>query len=116
MNETVRIHPTAIIEPDVQIGDNTSVWDCVHIRRGAQIGHDCIIGEKTYVAYDVRIGNLCKINANVYICAGVTVHDGAMIAAHTVFTNDLQPRATDPDVLSLRASAANKTTLLTTVG
>jgi len=116
MNDSVRIHPTAIIEQDVRIGDNTSVWDGVHIRRGAVIGHDCILGEKTYVAADVRIGNLCKINANVYICVGVTVHDGVMIAAHTVFSNDLLPRATDPDLLSLRSSAADQATLLTTVG
>ena len=116
MNDTVRIHPTAIVEQDVRIGDRTSIWDGVHIRQGASIGNDCIVGEKTYVAYDVIVGNLCKINASVYLCAGVTLSDGVMIAAHTVFTNDLLPRATDPDVRALRSSNPDEDTLSTHVG
>lgn len=116
MNDSVRIHATAIVEHNVRIGDRTSVWDGVHIRHGANIGSDCIVGEKTYIAYDVVVGNLCKINANVYICAGVTLHDGVMIAAHTVFTNDLLPRATDPDIRELRSSEPDEATLTTTVG
>lgn len=115
MHESVRIHPTAIVEDDVQIGENSSIWDAVHIRHGAHVGRDCIIGEKSYVAYEVKIGNLCKINANVYICAGVTVQDGVMIAAHTVFTNDVTPRAADPDLQRLRSSAPDEATLATTV-
>ncbi len=116
MHESVRIHPTAIVEDAVRIGNDTRVWDGVHIRNGASIGRDCIIGEKTYIAYDVVIGDLCKVNANVYLCAGVTLRDGVMIAAHTVFTNDLLPRATDPDVQQLRSSAPDAATLSTTVG
>ena len=84
-----RIHPTAIIEHDVTIGDGSSIWDNVHIRHGATIGRDCIVGEKSYIAYDVRIGNLVKINAMVYICTAVTIEDGVMISAGTVFTNFL---------------------------
>ena len=60
-----RIHPTALIEKDVTIGDGTSVWDNVHIRFGTSIGEQCIVGEKTYIAYGVVIGNRVKINAFV---------------------------------------------------
>lgn len=115
MSESARIHPTAIVENGVQIGEQTSVWDAVHIRAGARIGRECIVGEKTYIAYDVVIGDLCKLNANVYVCAGVTIEDGVMVSAHTVFTNDLLPRATDPDVRTLRSSAPDEHTLHTTV-
>lgn len=110
-----RIHPTAIVETDVELGAGTAVWDNVHLRRGARIGGECILGEKTYVAYDVRIGDRCKLNANVYVCAGVTIEDGVMVAAHTVFTNDLHPRATDPDMLALATSAPTAATLHTIV-
>ncbi|MCC7066391.1 MAG: N-acetyltransferase [Planctomycetes bacterium] len=110
-----RIHPTAIVEAEVSFGTGTSVWDNAHIRRGARIGHDCILGEKTYVAYDVTIGNFCKLNACVYVCAGVTIGNGVMIAAHTVFTNDLYPRATDPDLRGLQTSAPTEATLETQV-
>lgn len=112
---TVRIHPTAIVEKDVQIGAGTSVWDNVHIRFGARIGEECIIGEKTYIAYEVRIGHRVKINAMVYICNAVTIEDGVMISAGTIFTNDRFPRATMPDLKQLRSSAPDEHTLPTLV-
>ena len=111
----VRIHPSAIIEQGVRLGNGTSIWDNVHIRRDATLGEECLIGEKTYIAYGVRIGNRCKINASVYICAAVTLEDGVMIAAHTVFTNDRFPRATTPDLKHLRRSDADEHTLPTLV-
>jgi UDP-2-acetamido-3-amino-2,3-dideoxy-glucuronate N-acetyltransferase len=110
-----RIHPTAIIEEDVVLGDGTAIWDNVHIRGGARIGQECIIGEKTYIAYGVRIGARVKINASVYICAMVTIEDGVMVAAATVFTNDRFPRATTPDLSELRTSEPDENTRPTLV-
>ena len=110
-----RIHPTAIIEDGVTLGDGTSVWDNVHIRHGASLGDECIVGEKSYIAYDVKIGNRVKINAMVYICAEVTIEDGVMISAGTTFTNDRFPRATFPDLKSLRPSEPDEHTLKTLV-
>jgi acetyltransferase-like isoleucine patch superfamily enzyme len=97
------------------IGDDTAIWDAVHVRKGARIGKGCIVGEKTYVAYDVVVGDLCKINTAVYLCAGVTVEDGVMIAAHVVFTNELLPRAVDPEVKKLLPSEPTTKTLRTRV-
>jgi UDP-2-acetamido-3-amino-2,3-dideoxy-glucuronate N-acetyltransferase len=111
----VRVHPTAIIEDGVEIGEGSSVWDNVHIRRNARIGVDCIIGEKTYLAYDVRIGDRVKINAFVYVCNAVTIEDGVMISAGTVFTNDRFPRATTSDLRQLRSSDPDEHTLPTLV-
>lgn len=110
-----RIHPTALVEDGVSIGAGTAIWDNVHVRRGTSIGANCIVGEKTYVAPGVRIGDLCKINAFVYVCSAVTLEDGVMVAAHTVFTNDRFPRATDPDVRELRSSDVDEHTLPTLV-
>jgi UDP-2-acetamido-3-amino-2,3-dideoxy-glucuronate N-acetyltransferase len=42
---SVRIHPTAIVEEGVQIGEDSAVWDAVHIRHHAHIGQHCIVGE-----------------------------------------------------------------------
>lgn len=109
------IHPTAIIEDGVTLGEGTSVWDNVHIRRNASIGTECIIGEKTYIAYGVQIGDRVKINAAVYICAEVQIQDGAMISAGTIFTNDRFPRATNPDLTELRSSDPDQHTLSTLV-
>jgi acetyltransferase-like isoleucine patch superfamily enzyme len=109
------IHPTALIEADVEIGAGSAVWDNVHIRRGAKIGPDCIVGEKTYIAYDVVVGPRCKLNAFVYVCAGVTLEAGVMVSAGTIFANDRFPRAATPDLAALRPSEPDDHTLATTV-
>jgi UDP-2-acetamido-3-amino-2,3-dideoxy-glucuronate N-acetyltransferase len=110
-----QVHPTANIEDGVTIGAGTSVWDQVHVRGPASIGTDCIIGEKTYIAYDVHVGNRVKINAFVYLPTGVTVEDGVMISAGAIFTNDRYPRATTPDLTSLRDSGPGEHILETRV-
>ena len=110
-----RIHPTAIIESNVQLGEGTSVWDNAHIRRDTVLGDECIVGGKSMIAYEVQIGHRVKINSNVYICNGVTIEDGVMISAGTIFTNDRFPRATMPDLKQLRSSEPDEHTLTTLV-
>lgn len=110
-----RIHPTAIIESNVQLGEGTSVWDNVHIRRDAVLGDECIVGGKSMIAYEVQIGHRVKINSNGYICNGVTIEDGVMISAGTIFTNDRFPRATTTDLKQLRSSDPDEHTLTTLV-
>jgi acetyltransferase-like isoleucine patch superfamily enzyme len=112
---TNRVHATALVEEGVLLGEGTSVWDHVHIRHGSVLGDQCIVGGKTYIAYDVKIGNRCKINSNVYICNGVTIEDGVMIAAGTIFTNDRFPRAATSDLTALRASDPDESTERTLV-
>ena len=63
----------------------------------------------------MRIGNRVKINAFVYICTAVTIEDGVMISAGTIFTNDRFPRATTPDLKRLRPSEPDEHTLPTLV-
>ncbi len=110
-----RIHPTAIIEAGVTIGEGTAIWDHVHIRHSTRIGDECIVGEKTYIAYGVTIGNRVKINAFVYICNAVTIEDGVMISAGTIFTNDRFPRAATSDLKRLKPSDPDEHTLPTLV-
>jgi acetyltransferase-like isoleucine patch superfamily enzyme len=109
------VHPTALIEPGVALGEGTRVWDNVHIRHGARVGRSCIIGEKSYVAYDVTIGDHCKLNACVYVCAQVTIEDFVMLSAHTVFTNDRFPRAGNRELSGLETSDVTDETLATRV-
>jgi len=115
MTTTTRVHPTAQIEAGVVLGNGTSVWDHVHIRHDTSLGEQCIVGGKTYIAYAVVIGNRCKINSSVYICTGVTIEDGVMIAAGTIFTNDRYPRAASADLLQLLPSDPDELTETTLV-
>ena len=112
---TVRIHPTAIVEANVSLGPGTSVWDNAHIRRDTKIGAECIIGGKATIAYGVTIGNRVKLNSLVYICHGVTIEDGVMVSAGTIFTNDRFPRAATNDLSALRSSDPDEHTQLTLV-
>jgi acetyltransferase-like isoleucine patch superfamily enzyme len=112
---SARVHPTAIVEDGVRIGEGTAIWDNVHIRHGTEIGEQCIVGGKTVIAYGVRIGNRVKINSFVYIPHGVTIEDGVMISAGTMFTNDRFPRAATPDLEHLRPSEPDEQTLCTLV-
>ena len=57
IHPTAFVHPTAIVEEDVEIGAGCAIWDHAHIRRGVRLGEECIVGEKTYIAYDARIGH-----------------------------------------------------------
>ncbi|MCZ7534834.1 MAG: N-acetyltransferase [Acidimicrobiia bacterium] len=110
-----RVHPTADVETDVEIGEGTAVWARVHIRSGARVGSECIIGEKTYLGRGVVVGDRVKLNAMVYLPTGVVVGDGVMIGAGSVFTNDRYPRATDPALGRLRDSDPGDATLRTVV-
>jgi acetyltransferase-like isoleucine patch superfamily enzyme len=107
------VHPTALVEEGVSLGEDAKVWDNVHLRHGARIGRSTIVGEKTYVAYDVVIGSFVKINASVYICAAVTIEDFCMLSAHVVFTNDRFPRAGNRALTGLETSDPTDETLAT---
>lgn len=111
----MRIHPTALIEDGVEIGEHSSIWDNVHIRRDTRLGHHVSVGEKSHIAYAVRIGDNVKINAFVYICTGVEIEDMCMISAGTVFTNDRYPRAMNRELTELETSDPTEETLLTVV-
>jgi UDP-2-acetamido-3-amino-2,3-dideoxy-glucuronate N-acetyltransferase len=109
------IHPTALIEDGVDIGHDSSVWDSVHVLGNTRIGRHCIVGEKTHISHGVHIGDFVKIDAFVYICTAVTLEDGVMICAGCVFTNDRYPRATEPELMSLRPDAPDEQRLSTRV-
>jgi acetyltransferase-like isoleucine patch superfamily enzyme len=111
-----RIHPSARIEEGVVIGPGTAIWDHVHVRGpGTRIGANCIVGEKTYIAHGVSIGDRVKLNTFVYVCYGVTIENGVMVAAGTIFTNDRFPRATTTDLRQLRSSMPSADTRPTLV-
>ncbi len=94
---SVRIHPTADVSEKAQIGDGTSIWHQAQIREETKIGVSCIIGKGVYIDTGVSIGNNVKIQNYVSVYHGVTIEDGVFIGPHVCFTNDLRPRATNPD-------------------
>jgi UDP-2-acetamido-3-amino-2,3-dideoxy-glucuronate N-acetyltransferase len=94
---TTRVHPTADVSKEATLGENTQIWHQAQIRQGAKIGDCCIIGKGVYIDSGVQVGNNVKIQNYVSIYHGVTIADGVFIGPHVCFTNDIYPRAINPD-------------------
>jgi UDP-2-acetamido-3-amino-2,3-dideoxy-glucuronate N-acetyltransferase len=93
----VRIHPTADVASDATIGEGTSIWHQCQIRSNVKIGQNCILGKGVFVDADVCIGDNVKIQNYVSVYHGVTLEDGVFVGPHVCFTNDMRPRAINPD-------------------
>jgi UDP-2-acetamido-3-amino-2,3-dideoxy-glucuronate N-acetyltransferase len=91
------IHPTALIEDGSSIGEGSKIWHYVHVRRGARLGTNCILGRGVFVDEGVPIGDAVKIQNYVSVFHGVTICSGVFVGPHVCFTNDLNPRAVNPD-------------------
>jgi len=93
----IRIHPTADVSPEADIGEGTFIWHQVQVRPGASIGRGCIVGKGSYIDSEVQIGDNVKIQNYVSVYHGVTLQDGVFVGPHVCFTNDKRPRAINPD-------------------
>jgi UDP-2-acetamido-3-amino-2,3-dideoxy-glucuronate N-acetyltransferase len=93
----IRIHPSAEVSPRAEIGEGTSIWHQAQIREGARVGRECILGKNVYVDFDVTIGDRVKIQNNCSVYHGAVIEDGVFLGPHVVITNDMYPRAINPD-------------------
>ena len=96
MENKFYVHPTSIVDDNVQIGENTKIWYFCHIQSGSCIGANCSLGQNVNISNNVIIGNGCKIQNNVSIYEGVKLEDDVFCGPSCVFTNDLTPRAKYP--------------------
>jgi UDP-2-acetamido-3-amino-2,3-dideoxy-glucuronate N-acetyltransferase len=87
------VHPTAVIDDDVELGDGTRVWHFVHVSAGARIGAQCSLGQNVFVGRGVHIGRGARIQNNVSLYEGVELEDDVFIGPSCVFTNVKNPRA-----------------------
>lgn len=90
------IHPTSIVDENVEIGDGTKIWHFCHIQSGARIGKNCSFGQNVNVSNNAIIGDGCKIQNNVSVYEGVELENHVFCGPSMVFTNDLTPRARYP--------------------
>lgn len=90
------VHPTSIIDDDVQVGVGTKIWHFSHIQSGARIGKNCSFGQNVNVSNNVIVGDGCKVQNNVSLYEGVELEEYVFCGPSCVFTNDLTPRARYP--------------------
>jgi len=91
MNYTV--HETAIIDEGANIGENTRIWQWVHVCGGAKIGKNVSLGQNVFVGNKVTIGDDCKIQNSVNVYDNVTLEEGVFCGPSMVFTNVYNPRS-----------------------
>jgi acetyltransferase-like isoleucine patch superfamily enzyme len=97
------IHSTAEISAEARIGTGCKIWGQVHVREGAEIGPGCIIGAGAYVGAGVRLGRNCKVQNQALLYEGLELGDGVFVGPQVCFTNDMLPRAVNPD-MSLKSA------------
>lgn len=90
---TVTIHPTAIVDPGAEIGEQSRIWHWAHVCGGAKIGKDVSLGQNVFVGNKVIIGDKCKIQNNVSVYDNVTLQEGVFCGPSMVFTNVYNPRS-----------------------
>lgn len=86
-------HPSAFIDDNCVIGNETKIWHFSHIMSGCIIGEKCNIGQNVVIASQVVLGKNVKVQNNVSIYTGVTCDDDVFLGPSMVFTNVINPRS-----------------------
>jgi len=86
------------IAPDVILAEDVRIFqpDLVNLY-GCTIGSATKVGAFVEIQKNAVIGAHCKISSHTFVCEGVTIEDEVFIGHGVMFTNDLYPRATNPD-------------------
>jgi UDP-perosamine 4-acetyltransferase len=101
------IHPSAVVAPEVCIGDGAEIMagavlqpgsrvgENAIVNTGARVDHDCSIGAHAHIAPgvtlsgNVHIGDGAHIGTGASIIQGVNVGAGAIVAAGAVVIRDV---------------------------
>ncbi len=88
---------SADVAESARIGAGTQIWHFAQIREGAELGQSCIVGRGAYIGPDVVIGDNVKIQNYALVYGPCELESGVFVGPAVVLTNDLHPRAIDPD-------------------
>ncbi len=89
---TVGYHTFIFASESITIGDDCLIAPFVYIvDSNHQIGREQRINQQPNETAPIRIGNDVWIASNVTILKGVTIGDGAVIAANSVVNKDVPP-------------------------
>lgn len=95
--DRARVAPSADVDDRAVLGAGTRVWHLAQVREDAVVGRDCVVGRGAYLGPGVRVGDRCKIQNHALVYEPAVLEDGAFVGPAAVLTNDLLPRAVNPD-------------------
>jgi UDP-2-acetamido-3-amino-2,3-dideoxy-glucuronate N-acetyltransferase len=86
------------VHPSTRLGHNVRIVNenLVNLY-GCQVGDETLIGPFVEIQCGVTVGSRCKIQSHSFLCEGVTIENEVFVGHGVMFTNDLWPRATDPN-------------------
>ena len=87
----------AVVGSTVAMGAGTKIWGLAEVREHAVLGSSCIIGRGAYVGVGVVMGDSCKLQNYALVYEPAVLGDGVFVGPGAVLTNDLFPRAINPD-------------------
>jgi acetyltransferase-like isoleucine patch superfamily enzyme len=86
------------IADSVKLGDDVKIFHPTQVNLyGCAIGSGSKIGSFVEIQKNATVGERCKISSHTFICEGVTIEDEVFIGHGVMFTNDVYPRAANPD-------------------
>lgn len=84
------IHPSAIVERDVELGEGAQVFAGAILQTGAWVGRNCIINSGVIVEHDNRIGDHCHIASGARLSGSVVVGENSHIGTGACIIQDLE--------------------------
>ncbi len=96
VSEDVFVHPSAVVDGEVEIGAGTKVWHFSKLLGPLKIGEGCSLGQNVVVERNVTLGDNVKIQNNVSVYSGVILEDDVFCGPSMVFTNVGTPRSGYP--------------------
>jgi UDP-2-acetamido-3-amino-2,3-dideoxy-glucuronate N-acetyltransferase len=87
-----------MIKENVILGEGVAIYHPQLVNLyGCTIGDGSRIGTFVEIQKGVTVGARCKISSHTFICEGVDIEDGVFVGHGVMFTNDIYPRAVNPD-------------------
>ena len=81
---------------NVKVGEGVRIFNFVN-SYGCSIDDNSKEGAFVEIQKGSTIGKNCKISSHTFICEGVHIEDNCFVGHGVMFTNDLFPRATNPN-------------------
>jgi UDP-2-acetamido-3-amino-2,3-dideoxy-glucuronate N-acetyltransferase len=87
-----------MIKENVILGEGVAIYHPQLVNLyGCTVGDDSRIGTFVEIQKGASVGARCKISSHTFICEGVDIEDGVFIGHGVMFTNDMYPRAVNPN-------------------
>ena len=94
MSDSTQFQPK--VAPSVKLGQGVKLNAFTNLY-GCEVGDETKIGTFVEIQKGAKIGKRCKVSSHTFICEGVTLEDYVFVGHGVMFTNDLFPRAANPD-------------------